>query len=766
MLSGSISFGTTRKTVKIGYFEAGPYYIHKLSLREVKNSLEIIKPDSLELIYEPYAYRSAGWDRAQCRQMASEYLKMNDIDLVLAAGPWVVGDLLEAGYKRPIVGIYQFDPEIAGQVDSAGRPVAKNLTVTYSPDKLKNDLVAMLKLFPASKVGFMYFPEADEFDRYRAKFEGLASELGLKAYGTEKYNDFGVYSFFAAYHDIRDKIDVLYVPPLYGMELDQIRYLFQETQYSSIPTFSAEGLVILEKGATAADAVRPYRSAALFMADKILKIIDGAEPASLPTHFEEARSVCLNLNGAKQMKRIFDRKVVSNAQVIPEEPDESVPRYTLTQALELGERENTGLLALRERYQSVLDEAKKAYMAFVPGLSIGLSAATTDNAARAGIYNDILNREYAADFIVDQKLFSYPAIKAVQAAAKNRESEKMGLKQARHDLRRAITLAYISVLENEERLEIFNTLTSRLHDYWEIAISGNQSGRIDTLDIALIEARLVKTRIKEAEARHELKIARLVFNTLINRPGEETMVLDRSEFLPERMAMLARKLDELTATDDKLKQFERFFIRNGIDSSFTLQQATLAIDRQKDMISINGRGYLPDLNLRLKYSHGGLFQPVTGDRKDSWTFGGYLTIPLLSDPGRHYDRKILKAGLDRLMYEKDTLRFSMVQDISIRADYLVTLVGTLPTAYYSRNLAAANLDSVFTGYQRGDFNIMDLLALEKDASATEFSLIENKCGFFTAYAELLEAIGVDYLPGGSRAERQFMIELESALSGP
>jgi len=723
-----------------------------------------MKPDSVEFIYEPYGYRSANWDREKCRAMAAEYNDLKDIDMVIAAGPWVIQDLIAASFDRPIIGVYQFDPEVTDLVDSLGHPVVNNLTVTYSPDKLKNDMATMLRLFPAKKIGLMYFPSGDEFNGFVEKIKAIAEEYDVKVFASEKYNDYGVYSFFAAFHAIREDIDVLYVPPLWGMELDQIRYLFQETQFAKVPTFAAEGYNMLEKGATASDCIRPYRPAAKFTASKMLDIVNGARPASLPTRFEDVRAMSLNVEGARKINIVFDKSLIFNAKVIPATPDENSPRYTLAQAMAQGLRENSGFLAKSEFYNKVLAEAKKAYASYLPSLNLGLSAATTDNSERAAVYNEILNQEYSADVILDQKLFSYPAIKAIKIASQKSQLENLSLEQSRLELQYAIFTAYLEILECEERVESYSTSVDRIRDYWEIAVANYQLGLADTLDIALLEERLVTQKIKFQDVNNELAAARIVFNILVNRPGDQEIVLDHSEFEPERMVLLARKFDEYTSTDKKQREFENFLMNRGVGNSYDLKKASLAIGIQKDLMKLNSRRYLPELNLRLKYSHGNLFEPITGDRKDSWTFGGYLSFPIFSDPGKLYEGKMMKSDLGRLQYEKDDIRFHLLQEITTRAGYFATRVATLPMNYFNRNLSVSNLDQAFVKYNKGKYSIIDLIALEKEASERSLDLVADKYGFFGSYAGLLKASGTGYLLRGSKEETRFMGDLDAYMS--
>lgn len=764
MLLGSIHSQETRNVAKIGYFEGGPYFLHKAVYRELKDDLERMKDDGIEIIFEPYAYKSADWKRDKCKAMAGDLVRLKDIDIVIAAGPWVIEDLLEAGFDRTIVGIHQFDPEAQGLVDSSGQSLHPDLTVNYRPNKIKTDMASLQKLFPSREVGLVYFPSGDEAPEIRDRFYRAAGEHGAVIYSAQGFSRDGLYSFFASFDEIRKKIDVLYVPPLWGMELDQMRQFFRETQYAHVPTFSSEGFLMVEKGATASNCIYPYRTMAKFTAYKILKIINGETPSSLPTIFDDTQALCLNLEAGNSLRVVFSRNNINNARTIPALPGDTIDHYTFSDAIDQGVRENASLLIAGELHRKAVAEARRAYASFFPHLNLSVSAAAADNEAEAAKYNRVLNREFSADIILDQKVLSFPAIKAIQIAEKSRAIEEASLRKATSDLRHVITIAYLTVLENEEKLEKYTETVDRLRDYWETAVTNHRLGITDTLDVPLLEERLVAAKIELFDARSELKVARVILNVLLNRPGDRNIVLSSEEFSPEIMVTIAQKFDKYTSDAKKQEKFEQYLIEKGIGNSADMEIASLSIGIQHDLISKHRNRFLPELSLRAKYSYADEFEPVLSDRKESWTIGGILSIPILSGPEWKYNGKILDAQLEKSLYQRDVIRFAKSQDILAKADYFVTRVSTLPMNYFVRNLSTANLESAYEKYDGGRLSVIDLISLERNVTEAETDLIRDKYQFFMSYAELLRAIEVDYLIHASPEEAEFHRNLEEYMA--
>ena len=751
------------RTAKVGYFEGGPYFMHKVVLAELKGYLESMKSDDLKIIYEPYAYFSADWDREKCRAMARDAARLRDIDIIIAAGPWVVEDLLEAGYEKTIVAVYQFAPEIEGLIGSNGVPVASNLTVDNQAERTAADMKAIQDLFPTQRVGVLYFAPEEQAAVLREKIQNMLIDYGAWVHGASEYSNRGLYSFFKSFQAVRNKIDVLYLPPLWGMDLEQIRQFYVETQYAGIPTFSSEGFLQVEKGATASGGNRPDRVLAKFSAYKILRILDGAEPSSLPTSIQPVQALCLNLESANKLGITFRRNHIVNSRTIAPNSSDTIPRYRFHDAVRQALVENSTMLQKECAYQRVLAEAKKAAGEFYPSINLMVSSATSDNTLKASEYNRWLNRKFYADFILDQKIFSFSSIKAIEIAGKRSEMGEISLRQAELDLSYAVTVAYLSVLENEEQVAVYEEIVSLYRDYWELAAAGYKMGLADSTDIPLLEEHQVKAKIRLHEALNELRISRIVLNVLLNRPGHDNLVLDREEFGLERLYHMARQFENYVVDASAQKRFEEYLISKGIAGATDMEIADLSIAIQNKKISINKYRFLPEVRLRAKYTYGEEFSGIYEGNEDTWTFGGMVHFPLFSGEQWRGRGRALQEELRQLYFGKDVMRFSHVENIMAEADRFATRLSTLPMRYYVGNLSESNLESWYAGYESGEATIFELLRAVENKATAALDLIEDRNFFFMSYVDLLYAIGQAYPPWRSDEERRLWDEMDEYM---
>ncbi|UCD16713.1 MAG: TolC family protein [Candidatus Zixiibacteriota bacterium] len=751
------------KTVRFSYFEPGPYYLHKVVSREFKKQLEIFKGDSLEIYFEPYGYRSAEWDREQCRAMARDLARLKDIDMVLAVGPWVVEDLLAAGFDRPIIAMHQFDPEAQGLVDRSGTPVAPNLTVNWRPNKINKDMAVLQRLFPSRRIGLLYFWSGDEFDRVKDKVARAAAAYGAEVIAPADTTRGGYFNHFSSYNKLLRKVNVLYLPPMWGVKLDQLRQFFSSAEYDRVPTLASEGILIVEKGAAAASCIRPYKSAARFTASKAIKIAFGARPSSLPTVLDEVESICVNPATLGKMGKTLSREVLKNVKLLPAPPADTTPHYTLGRALKQAVGESIALGAVGQRYEMTIAEVKRARASLYPHLHFELSAATSDNGRNATLFNPVLNRKYATEVIADQTLFSYKALKSVEVARKNLEIAARNREQAQRDLKHAVTVSYLAVLKAEDMVSVLEKNMDRFQEHWELSVANYRMGYGDTTDITFFEEQYINVTISLARAKHELRIARIILNMLLNRPNQVEMVLDRSEFSSETMVLMVRKFEEYIDREDLQRRLEEYLVNAGINNSTAMSVSSLSIDRQGSLIARNKGRYYPEVDLRARYSYGEEFDRLPGVPRGAWTIGARLRLPLLSGFDRSYEGRALRAELEELQYARDTLRLSQAQGIRNKLSNLLLHVNTLPLVFSSRRLSLSILESMFDKYSRQLLSAIDLIAAESDRTDREMAAINNMYGFYIAYCELMRAIGVEYMVHGSEEETAFYRDLEEYL---
>jgi len=753
-----------KRTITIGYFEAGDYFVHKVLMNELRRHLEKLSNDEYEFVFDPYAYKSAEWNHNLTRAMAGDLVRNKDLDLVITAGPWVTNDLIEAGFNKPIIAVNQLFPQLSGLVDNTGRTVYRNLTLTYDPDKLESDFKELGQLFPEKRCGFLYFPEKDEFAAATETAGRFAENNNIELVPAEGYGQSGMYSFFIAFEKIRENIDVVYLPSLWGMDLEMLREFFTQIHFNKIPTFAAEGYLLIEKGAMASNCDRPYLSEARIAAYKIQKIVAGATPGDLPTGYPESAILCLNSNEAAKMNLQFSRRLIRNAKLLPEIPDESIEQYNLKRLIDQALVENADYQTELLTYNRAIEEAGKAYSEFRPNIRGRAGIAATGDNAEAAHYNNVLQKKYFAEVEAEQKIFSYSAIKAVQAAKKRQAISKLDAKEAENRLRETVMAAFISCLTNEDKVAQINNIINSLRDNREMARTDYALQVTPDNFISLYDEQIIASRIELIKYQRELAVSRAVLNCLINRPPDFQFRLDRTGFDNESMVRLIRGLEYYSTDANIDKKLRRYFVETGTEKSLGLASADLTIGLHRDLLKQHKGRYFPELSLRAKYEVSSEFDPGFSTKDGNWTIGGLVRFPVYLGGSRGQTGKALRTRYEESLYNKDALRLKLVGEITTKFENLYMYIEAVPLYYDLRNTSLSIFENERDKYATDRISYERLLQYEESLSKNELELIEDKYWFFKAYLDLLDVVGVGYLEPMSDEERVFYEGIAEYLS--
>ncbi|MDX9856489.1 MAG: ABC transporter substrate binding protein [candidate division Zixibacteria bacterium] len=313
----SLSTGAGAAAVRLGVVQAGDYAGHVAMRGAVLNELRAMLPDSFRVETPPDAYVNAEWDRAGCRERIRKLVDDDHADVILAMGPWVVEDLLEAGFRKPVVAAYRFDPIAEGLVDSTGRPIAENLTVTLYPDRYSRDFSALSSLFAIDTVAVICFDSNGETERLLERMRQSIGGQKIELVVSSGYTPRGEFAFFNAYQKVPPGADAVYISPLWGVQPDAIRPFFERSNSVRRPVFASDGAYPVGRGALASDAGRTMMAEAVITAWKLKRIVEGISPADLPTAYEQARGLTVNADVAASCGVALDGSVADVLTIRP-----------------------------------------------------------------------------------------------------------------------------------------------------------------------------------------------------------------------------------------------------------------------------------------------------------------------------------------------------------------------------------------------------------------------------------------------------------------
>ncbi|UCC45001.1 MAG: TolC family protein [Candidatus Zixiibacteriota bacterium] len=732
-----------KRSFNLGYFEAGPYATHSLLRREFYDQLELILPEGYQFVTIPQGFRSADWMRDTCRIMARQLADEKSIDILIAMGPWVVHDLLKAGFDRPIIAMHQFDPGLEGLLDESGRPIVSNLTVHSRPVGLYEELTILSRLIDIDRLGVLYFPSANELDTVVSEFEAIGKQLGFEVVSAEGYNIYGTFAYFKAFNGLEEEIDALYLPPLWALDQTALGQFLWQVSERGIPTFTSEGKLVLERGAFATASYFSIVSEARFNAAKAVRIMLGELPQDLPVSLQGGLGLAVNNGTALKCGIELPENVLSDFTVIEAPPGGEVTYMDLNEAINRASALNPGILAQSDAVHAAAEAARQAYSGYMPHL-VGATRITHLDDNTVHNYRDLVSKDgYRSSLKVDQQLFSLETIREIQLASKHRDLANIDFTQTQLDLELAVSLAYLNYLRSEEILNALASNRGVIEHNLELAMTKAQTDEGDTLDVIRLEDERYQATLRVVDARADCKIARVILNALLNLPGNEPLQLDSITFAEESFLMNESRLNDRLKDRAAQQELEERIVVQALELNPAAGRARMQTDLQKSLLARNTARFWPSLsfNASLNFSDWLEESPTFTEEKTTWSVSGMLRLPLFLGSDRFRERSRLKAVLSEMEYRQDEVSLEIMRQIRTEFHSLVAAVTRITPSLQSRKRARQVLTSVVEGYSSGEYSLTDLFNVQANAIDAELSAIHARYAYYEAVARLVHRVG-------------------------
>ncbi len=732
------------KKIRMGYFEGGKYPYHDRLRDKFLKQLNNVLPDSIEAVFVPEGYRSAEWDKTNSGGMAQELALVKGLDLVVAFGPWVVQDLLNAGYKKPIVAMHQFAPQYEGLLDKSGKPTASNLTIHVQRNKLEIDLTRLAEMIHLKKLGLLYFPSSVESDSVLVQAKAIGDKLGFEVVTADGENAKGTFAFFNAYGKLDKKIDALYAAPLWGLDIKMINQFFYNTDHDRIPVMTSEDKFLVDRGAFLTNNAFSIFSEARFSAYKAARIILGDKPSALGVEFSGGTAIALNEPTARKCEITLERRMYTESDVVLAPPESDVPILSLNDAVSRAITFNPGFRAQREAVSAATAEASRAYAEYLPHLSAEAAIGYRDDNYVNNSRHELKNEFYVAGLNLSQKIFSLEAIKSIQIAAQERDLQEQSLISARLNLEQAVTRAFLNYVKAQDVLEILFRMRELVERNIEISGARFLVENGSEFEISRWRAERDKTTQKIIDAQSNLKVARILLNILINYPVEQDFVLQGTAFTNDYTGKLYMRIVPKLAKRGAAEEISRKVMVQVSESNPNLRQTQLELIIQKALLSQNKSRLFPTLDFQATLKHADELQDIPQpfrEESDSWTMGAFLKLPIFDGTDRLREKRALQAGFGQIEFAFDKQKLELKGEVLISVERLIAGFDKLPAVNRRLGLSRTNLDLAVTAYDIGQFSAFNLLDEMREIENVQMEELATRFGFYESMAEIAHDMG-------------------------
>jgi outer membrane protein len=741
-LAGTIKAEEPKK-IFLGYFEGGHYAVHSGLREEFERQARLLAPPGVEFVFIPQGYRSAGWKRDSCRILARQLVGVERVDVMITMGPWVVEDLLEAGYKKPILSMYRFEPQAEGLIDAVGNPKWPNLTLHGKSNKIESDLTAIAGLFHPKKVGFLFFPSGNERDSVVACVSFLARRLNMDVVSAEGADNFGAFAFFRALANLPKDIDALYIGPLWGLDDQKMSAFFDQIATAGIPALTYDAHPAIQFGALASNAGYTHIAEARFNAEKLIQIINKERPSDLPTGFAPTIGLTINRKTLRLTKAQIPAEALREALQYGSSIPEDATSYTLINAI-------SRTLAHHPDYQSALEgvSTATAQTGMVKASSYpqikaeGIALWRDDNKIN-NLERTLRNDGYRGSLIVEQELFSKSS-SSLKTITKHKQGlSEHSVKMSRGQLLRTVEDAYLSVLEAEEQFT--NAQQNRLvvDRLRELSWPRERFESRPVWERNRLEMERLSASISANEAEASRIEACAVLNALFNLPADAPFLVDTGAFSNGTIFNHFSALSKIVATTEGEKQVTSFLQQSAQENNHELLSSRMNVELARLQHSAVSASRYPTLSLRgsLDFTDELEVTDLLKEKSPSATASAHLELPLFLGGKTGKERQIRTAELNQAEFSRDAVSLEIMKRVAaLSADFFSTL-SSLPLAMQKNRQANQYLVSITEEFEAGRVTLADFLDASSQAKLANESMTKLQYHYFRTISDLVYTIG-------------------------
>jgi len=344
-------------------------------------------------------------------------------------------------------------------------------------------------------------------------------------------------------------------------------------------------------------------------------------------------------------------------------------------------------------------------------------------------------------------------------------AEKERYKQSELDTILNVSTAYFNVLKLKASESIQHSNLELTKKNLELARVREKIGYSRKSDVYRWESKMATDISKLTDSQAKLKNSKenlmKILNNDLDKNFQVVDILHTKEFL----GMAGLELTKKNIMDDTLKKLIKLGIENSTEIKEIKNYIRVAERRLKE---VNRSFYSPEVALTADYNYyidrsgsGNLYSDsaTSNPRKESWTVGIQVSIPLSEGGNRITKRNIAIEQIKKLTIQKEDIENNIKQNIRASLTNLIAAKINVETSKDARVAADKTLALVIDSYSRGEVSITELLDSQNVAIQAKEAESASKYDYYTKLMITERAVGVSHL-----LDPEAYLELQSKIN--
>ena len=687
------------------------------------------------VVFPAAARRVADWTLEGARAAVEALLGDPNVHIVMTYGPVASSHVINRSeLPKPVVAAFVFDPEAQGlplETTAAGERVSgvPNLAyITFTGDPT-DEIRRLHEVVPFRRLTYLVseallgaVPVLEANLGRGARQDGV--EAAIVPVGT---------SVDGALAALPPATEAVYVTPLTQLPSGDFERLVRALIGRRLPAFSYWGRSEVDRGLLASlyldtDLRRLGRRAALH----VQRILGGEDAGSLPVDFLRNQRLTLNMETARAIGVHPDWRVMTEAELLHNEPSNVARRLTLASAAQEAVAANLDLAAADRTVRAGLQSVRAARAALRPQVTVSSGAETIDRDRAESSFGLQPVWTAAGSVGVSQLLYSDGARARATIERHVQTSREQSREELRLDVAHGAAVGYLTVLRAKtfERIERENLTLTRSN--LELAQSRRRIGVAGASEVVRWENQIAINRRAVIDAGAARSVAEIALNQLLHRPLEEPFATADVDMNDPALLASAAADDSYVGNPFAFAIFRDFMTAEALGQSPELRQLDAALAAQERTVLAARRAlWAPTVaasgDLTTVQVAGGLDAvdgadlpfPITRPNALNWSVGVSASLPLFTGGARRAERTRAEEELEELRLARRAAAERIEQRLrSVLHEAGASYAG-IDLAADAADAARRNLALVTDAYEQGALSILDLIDAQNAALVAE-----------------------------------------------
>jgi len=696
---------------------------------------------------------------SQLRQHVQDFLADDDLDIIIGVGAMVSEILARSGpYPIPVLATGVFHPGHQNiPITTSSTSGVENFGYLVLPMSIERDLELFHTIYPFKNLGFLIYEEYPKSipgfsDFFSSYFTGYDANAQIIPLGKD---------YRQVLDNLPPELDAIYIGFLADYNQDEFLEVINLVNDKKLPTFSMIGRPFVEMGFLAGAAPGALLdNLSRRIALDVEKILSGQDPANFPVTVQYKDELVFNMRTARRIDFFPSFATLSQAEILFEEDLENARIITFPGLIAELLENNLNLSVARQEVLAGSNEIDKARSNVLPQFDLSASNVIIDKTRAEGSLGMNPQKSTFGSGQLSQVIFSESAfanIKVQKILQSRRETE---FNQQELDLVLSASEAYINVLKTQTYEKILRENLNLTRKHLDIARLREEVGFSGVADVYRWESEIERVSIEVMKARAQKRAAEIALNEIINRPLEESFIVD--VLTKDDPYITDQNLLNLISNARTWKYFISFMVNEALVRSPELKQLDKYIEVQERMLKSNLRSrYTPTVGFQTQgdyyISRRGAgtepMEPITipgmdpfvigTELKDyQWNIGISASLPIFQ--GGYKSAVIRQSDIELSILNER--RNDLVNKISQRAITSFEFIGaSSPVMEMAERAAVAankSLELSQDAYAKGLIGIVDLIDVQKAAAQSNLSEANSVYEYLLHYLQLSRASGI------------------------